>query len=236
MPSRTVHIAAGGLVAAALLAACSSRDGTTIGPPAAATPVDTPVPTTTPAATTPAATGTPDRTPATTYRTASFDVPLATAGWATVHTLVPSRWTPKITTGGGPLYASASATFDRRDPSGALLVRLRYEPTDTPGTEEGAMAGAIAEYRALPGATVTVTRPTYRGEGGLTQADWTVRLRVGGKPRLVLMRAWLLDNQVITAYVSVPAGSTGTAEDLFAHAAQLTYEIHSGPSPTPAAG
>jgi hypothetical protein len=235
MPSRTVQIAVG-LAAAALLAACSSQDGTTIGPPGAATPADTPDPATTPAATTPAATGASDRTPATTYQTASFDVPLATAGWATVRTSVPMGWTPKITTAGGPVYATSSATIDRRDPSGALLVRLRYEPTQTPGAEESAMAAAIAEYRALPGATVTVTRPTYRGDSGLTQADWTVRLRVGGQPRLVLMRAWLLDNQVITAYISVPAGSTGAAEDLFAHAAQLTYEIHSGPSPTPAAG
>lgn len=247
MHRRTSFAAALG-AGAVLLAACSPGDSTTIGPPesiasqttaSATSPAASPAagPAATSAATAVASKFTGGSAAGLTYKPATFDVPLATAGWATVHTSVPVGWTLHTSTGGGPLYASSAATFDRRDPSGNLLVRFDFRPTATPGQSDGAVLATIASSRSLPGARVTVTKPPYRGEdSGLTQADWTVRLAVEGKPRLVLMRAWLLDNEVITAYVSVPDGSSATAAQLFAHAGELSYELHADPSPTPAAG
>ncbi|HEY6745033.1 MAG TPA: hypothetical protein VI357_04870 [Mycobacteriales bacterium] len=182
-----------------------------------------------------AATGDPTTSPASartvrapaTYQRAGFDLPQRPSGYATVSGQVPAGWTAhRSTTGVG--WWSATGAIDRRDGTGALLVRYRHQPA-TGETDDASLAAVIDGYRALPGAAVTVTRPAYQARIGLRAAEWTVDVPVGAVRRTALVAAWSLNGQVVTVYVSAPHGSERAARILYAHATDLRIYTHLGP-------
>jgi hypothetical protein len=168
----------------------------------------------------------------TAYRIAVMGIPQLHIGSADIATPVPAGWPVRATVPppDQQLYGNATGTFDRRDPSGALLVRVAHEPNRQP-TDILGLTAAIDHYRSLPGATVHVTVPVHTDNTrlGLLRAEWTVDVPVGGRSRHALVSAWLLNNQVITVYVSVPRGAEALGHTLYAHATDLTITIHPGP-------
>jgi hypothetical protein len=163
----------------------------------------------------------------TAYQRASFDLPQQPSGYATVSGLVPAGWTPRTTATGTGWWARI-ATIDRRDRTGALLVRYHHEPA-TGGADDASLANAIDAYRRLPGAGVTVTEPPYRGRIGLREAEWTVDVPVGSAHRTALVAGWVLNGRVVTVYVSAPRGAEPAARALYGHATDLRIVTHIGP-------
>jgi hypothetical protein len=161
------------------------------------------------------------------YQRATFDLPQQPSGYATVSGLVPTGWTPR-TTSAGIGWWGRTTTIDRRDRTGALLVRYHHEPA-TGGAEDASLSNAIDAYRRLPGAGVTVTEPPYRGRTGLREAEWTVDLPVGSARRTALVAGWVLNGQVVTVYVSAPHGAEPVARALYGHATDLRVQTHIGP-------
>ena len=119
-------------------------------------------------------------------------------------------------------------TVDRRDGTGALLVRYKHQPA-AGETDDATLAAVIDGYRALPGATVTVTRPPYQARIGLREAEWTVDVPVDGRRRTALVAGWTLNGQVVTVYVSAPHGSEQVARTLYGPATDLRIDTHIGP-------
>ena len=81
-------------------------------------------------------------------------------------------------------------------------------------------------------ATVEVPVPagwTARSSG--SEADWTVDVPVGGRPRVAQVSAWVSNGQVITVYASGPADSAAAAAVLTVHdhATGLRVWTHIGP-------
>jgi hypothetical protein len=161
------------------------------------------------------------------YVRTRVDIPQQPSGYATVQVPVPVGWTARAT-GSGVGWWSGVGQVDRRDPSGQLLLRIRNQPA-TGETEDGSLGAVIAGYRALPGATVVVSHAPHQARIGLREADWTVDVPVGGRPRAALVSAWVLNGQVITVYASGPGNSGPAVRALHDHAADLRIWTHVGP-------
>jgi hypothetical protein len=161
------------------------------------------------------------------YLRARVDIPQQPSGYATVEVPVPAGWTAHAT-GSGVGWWSRVGQVDRRDPSARLLLRIRNQPA-TGETDDGSLRAVIADYRALPGATVVVSNAPHQASIGLREADWTVDVPVGGRPRVAQVSAWALNGQVITVYASGPADSGRAVRALHDHAADLRIWTHIGP-------
>jgi hypothetical protein len=161
------------------------------------------------------------------YGRSHVDIPQQPSGYATVEVPVPAGWTAR-TSGSGVGWWSRVAQVDRRDPSGRLLVRVRTEPA-TGETEDASLLAVIAGYRALPGATVVVDQGPHQARIGLREADWTLEVPVGGRPRVAQVSAWVLNGQVITVYASGPSTAVAAVRALHDHAADLRIWTHIGP-------
>ena len=111
---------------------------------------------------------------------------------------MPAGWTAR-SSGSGVGWWSRVGQVDRRDPSGRLLVRVRNQPA-TGETEDGSLLAVIAGCGAVPGAVVAVRHAPHQARICLREADWTVDVPVGGRPRVAQVSAWLLNGQVITVY------------------------------------
>ena len=68
---------------------------------------------------------------------------------------------------------------------------------------------------------------TARSSG--SEADWTVDVPVGGRPRVAQVSAWVLNGQVITVYTSGPADSDAAVLTVHDHATDLAVWTHIGP-------
>jgi hypothetical protein len=161
------------------------------------------------------------------YARSRENVPQQPSGYATVEVPVPTGWTAR-SSGSGVGWWSRVGQVDRRDPSGRLLVRVRNEPA-TGETEDGSLFAVIAGYRALPGAAVAVRHAPHQARIGLREADWTLAVPVGGRPRTAEVSAWVLNGQVISVYASGPADSATVVRVLHDHAADLKIWTHVGP-------
>ena len=140
---------------------------------------------------------------------------------------MPAGWTAR-SSGSGVGWWSRVGQVDRRDPSGRLLVRVRNQPA-AGETEDGSLLAVIAGCRALPGAVVAVRHAPHQARIGLREADWTVDVPVGGRPRVAQVSAWVLNGQVITVYTSGPADSDAAVLTVHDHATDLAVWTHIGP-------
>jgi hypothetical protein len=237
---RTLLLPAAVAAAAVALAGCTGHPATDSSPAAprgsaagapsgAGTPSEprTPAgPASGAASTLSAAKGEPLRAPSS-YVRSRENIPQQPSGYATVEVPVPVGWTAH-SSGSGVGWWSRVGQDDRRDPSGRLLVRVRNEPA-TGETEDGSLLAVIAGYRTLPGATVAVSHAPHQARTGLREADWTIAVPVGGRPRTAQVSAWVLNGQVITVYASGPADSGAVVRVLHDHAADLRIWTHIGP-------
>lgn len=235
---------------ALLATACGAQAaGTTIGPEvpvAAATSAAAPAPA---ASTSPAPATTPARAPATTttptltapdaFVRAGFELPQdppdGTPGTATVTGSVPRGWAPRTTKTQGYGEPDDVVTIDRRDPTGEELVRYKYEPATGGGpgalpSDDGSLDYVINQYRQQAGVVVTVTAPPYTAKNGLPEAEWSLDLSVGGVRRHVLVAAWVLNDQVLSTYVSVPVGSEDVGRTLYQHSTDILVVTHVKPA------
>jgi hypothetical protein len=224
--------------AAAVLTGCTGTSPTPasgaaaplIGPaPAATTPATDPAagPSTDPAgddrarAATGRARGTAE-TPATSVPARStmltLDVPEQPTGYATIGWAVPTGWKCSGTPTG----------VDTRDPAGRYLIRVTHEAAPIPGEPAQALTEAFHRAGRVPGVAIQGRPGNATAKLGVPWTDWRLDLTAGGQRRVAYVDAWVLNDRLITVYVSGPAADESTVAALSTRATALRIRTYIG--------